>query len=205
MPSPPVPTPAAALSRRVALAGLLAAAAAGVAGCTGGEDRPGRRRRGRRSGDGRRAAARPDDRSEDRDPDIALAEEALAGEQALLDAVTRTSARHHDLAELLRPVADAHRAHVELLAEAAPDHSPDPSPVPSPAAAPGAEQFHVPARSALALRRLSRMEDDLATSGKQHAFAAQSGAFARLLASMAASAAQHTVVLRDAGGREESR
>jgi hypothetical protein len=48
------------------------------------------------------------------------------------------------------------------------------------------------------LRAIARREDELSLVDKRSAFAAESGAFARVLASMAASAAQQAVVLRAA-------
>jgi len=48
---------------------------------------------------------------------------------------------------------------------------------------------------------LADQEDRLSLVGRRSAFAAQSGAFARVLASMSASAAQHAVALADAEGR----
>jgi hypothetical protein len=56
----------------------------------------------------------------------------------------------------------------------------------------------VPSDPARALRAIARREDELALVDKRSAFAAESGAFARVLASMAASAAQQAVVLRAA-------
>jgi hypothetical protein len=52
-----------------------------------------------------------------------------------------------------------------------------------------------------ALRAVARHESRLALSGKTNAFSAQSGAFARLLAGIAASAAQQATFLtqREAG------
>jgi hypothetical protein len=56
----------------------------------------------------------------------------------------------------------------------------------------------VPASRRRALRAVGSAENELSAQQKQHAFAAQSGAFARLLASMAAAAAQLSAVLSDA-------
>lgn len=58
----------------------------------------------------------------------------------------------------------------------------------------------VPRDPGHAVRRLARQEDRLSLANKRASFAAGSGAFARLLASMAAAAAQQSVVLGgDAG------
>jgi hypothetical protein len=57
----------------------------------------------------------------------------------------------------------------------------------------------VPARRARAVAALADAEDRLALLGRRSAFAAQSGVFARVLAGMSASAAQHAVVLGGTG------
>jgi len=129
---------------------------------------------------------------------------ALADEQSALDAVEATAARHRDLAELLAPVIAAHSEHVRLLAEAAPA-TPAPAAEAGAAASPSSSpsapdeqdprRHRVPREPQAALTSISATEQDLSTSIKRHAFVAQSGAFARLLASMAASAAQQAVVL----------
>jgi type IV secretory pathway TrbL component len=62
----------------------------------------------------------------------------------------------------------------------------------SPSASPAAE---VPTSRRRALRAVGAAENELSAQQKQHAFASQSGAFARLLASMAAAAAQQAAVL----------
>ena len=49
------------------------------------------------------------------------------------------------------------------------------------------------------LAALADAEDRLALVGRRSAFAAQSGVFARVLAGMSASAAQHAVALGDTG------
>jgi len=129
---------------------------------------------------------------------------ALADEQFTLDAIEATAARHRDLAELLAPVIAAHSEHVRLLAEAAPatpataaatGAAASPSSSPPAPREQGTRRYRVPREPQAALTSVSATEQDLSTSIKRHAFVAQSGAFARLLASMAASAGQHAVVL----------
>lgn len=151
-----------------------------------------------------RRDARP--RAPEPDPDVALAATVLADEQRLIDRIDATVARHQQLAALLTDPRAAHEAHVALLRDAAPDEpapSPESSPGSSPSAdAPRAEDTdrtpRAPRDPLRALRALARDEDDLALVDKRSAFAAESGAFARVLASMAASAAQHAVLLRTA-------
>jgi hypothetical protein len=189
-----------ALTRRTAIGGAAAVGAVAVTGCTpSGIDR-----RSRQS-----AVAAPS--TPDTDPDVALAATVLADEQAMLDRIAATVARHPGLAGRLAAARAAHQAHVDLLTKAVPkearvspsaspsqDAAPSVSPSvpPSPTAAPA-----VPARPPRALAVLADQEDRLSLVGRRSAFAAQSGAFARVLASMSASAAQHAVALADAGGR----
>jgi hypothetical protein len=158
------------------------------------------------------------------DPDVVVAGDTLAAERAMLDRVSATMARHTGLAPLLTPVAAVHQAHVELLTRAVPDSatsaaspsgsaSPTTSPpgVPtgptaassSPSAGSGAttETVRVPRDPDRAVRDLARHEDALSLVDKQQAFTARSGAFARLLASMAAAAAQQAVVLAGSAHR----
>ncbi|MDQ3616887.1 MAG: hypothetical protein M3393_09730 [Actinomycetota bacterium] len=129
------------------------------------------------------------------DPDIALAVAALTEERSALDALEATASRHRRLMARLSPVIETHRAHVSLLAKAAPD---DPSDAPS--ATPrrrsgAAPSFRVPREEEASRKELVTAEVALSTAQRRHAFAAESGAFARLLASMAAAAAQHAAEL----------
>jgi hypothetical protein len=187
-----VPAPSSsrrALSRRTALLGTLAV---GTAACTpyslDDERDP-----------GRQAAPAEQPKA---DPDVSLAATVLAAEQALIDRVDATLDAHPRLARLLAGTRATHAAHVDLLAAAAPD-SPVPSssssPSPAASATSGPEPApRVPRDAAQALRALARHEDELSLEDKRSAFTAQSGSFARVLASMAASAAQQSAVLRAA-------
>ncbi len=178
------PVPGPALRRRTALGGLVALGTA-VTGCSGGTDRPAAPG-GTRSGSSSPAATATD-------PDVALAAAALASERHVLAMVRAALHRHRDQRELLRATRDVHLAHVRLLADAVPGGAPSTAggPVPVPAARP--EE---------ALRAVARAEDRLAESNRRSAFHARSGAFARVLASMAAAAGQQSAVLRaHTGGR----
>ncbi len=127
------------------------------------------------------------------DPDVALAATALADERAALDALRATVARHRRLTSVLSPMIDSHRAHATLLARAAP---PQQDPTPAEGRSPAVRsRFAVPRDPDAARKKIGALEADLSESQKRHAFAASSGAFARLLASMAASSAQQTAVL----------
>jgi hypothetical protein len=141
------------------------------------------------------------------DPDVALAATVLADEQALLDQVLATLERHPGLEAALAGARSAHQAHVELLKDAVPDDARTPetdpgSPTVSPSVSPsvGASPSvpRVPARVPVALGAVARAEDRLALVGRRSSFAAQSGAFARVLASMAAAAAQQATTLATA-------
>jgi hypothetical protein len=181
------------LTRRTAVGGAAAAGVAVVTGCTpSGIDRRPRKR----------TTAAP---TQDTDPDVTLAATVLADEQAMLDRITATVTRHPELDGRLATARDAHQAHVDLLTKAVPKDarvspgaapsqdasaSVSPSLSPSPTAAPT-----VPARPPRALAVLAEAEDRLSLLGRRSAFAARSGAFARVLASMSASAAQQAVAL----------
>lgn len=192
------PVPArSALTRRTAIGGAAAVGAVVVTGCTpSGIDRRPRKD----------AAATPT--TPDTDPDVALAATVLADEQAMLDRIAATVARHPGLDGRLAAARAAHQAHVDLLTKAVPDEarkspsaapSQDASPSVSPSVSPApAGTPAVPARPPRALAVLAKEEDRLSLVGRRSAFSAQSGAFARVLASMAASAAQHAVALADA-------
>jgi hypothetical protein len=124
------------------------------------------------------------------DPDVALVATVLGREQDLLDRFAATARRHRGLAPLLAEAKRVHGAHVRLLREAAPAGPAEPAGPAGPA--------RVDRRPARALAALARHEDELGVVAKRSAFTAQSGAFARVLASMAAAAAQQATVIRAA-------
>ncbi len=177
MPTPATPVPplaGAVLRRRTALGGLLALGAL-AGGCT-------------RETGGEAAASGPASPSPGAvDPDVALAAAALAAEQQMLATLRATAHRHRGLRTVLAGTRDVHRAHVRLLDDAVPTGTPTTTPgqVPEP-----------PAGRDRALAALARAEDRLAENARHWAFDARSGAFARVLASMAAAAAQQSTVLR---------
>lgn len=174
------------------MGGLAALVTAAVGGCTG-----------RLGGDGPRAAPAPTRRA-GTNPDVTLAAAVLADERAMLDRVRATTRRHPSLASALAPAEAAHRAHVRLLARAVPDES-TPSPTPSPTTSPTStpSTTPVPGRPVPALAALARAEGRLSLAGRRSSFAAESGAFARILASMAAAAAQQATTLA-ASARERT-
>ena len=138
-----------------------------------------------------------------RDPDVVVATDALAAQRAMLALLAAVSARHGRLGGRLVPVTAAHEAHVDLLDGAVPTQAPSPAPTASPARTngPATEEGPEPAPRVhnapeRALRQVIAAERELATTTKRLAFVAQSGAFARLLGSIAASAAQQAQVLQ---------
>ena len=157
--------------------------------------------------DRRRAPARPRavTRSPDTDPDVALAATVLADEQAMLDRVLATVRRHPRLGDHAGGGPDrAHRARRPADRGRAAGRRRPRRPRPSVALASPRRRrrrrTRVPARAAAALAALAREEDGLSLLGRRSAFAAESGAFARVLASMAAAAAQQARALADAAG-----
>jgi hypothetical protein len=150
------------------------------------------------------------------DPDVALAATVLAAEQSLLHQIDATVAAHPRLDDVLAAARKGHAAHVALLAEAVPDQpaSGQPTPgQPTPGPASGAPapsgtspvRVPVPRDARRALGRIVRAEDVLGRENRTRAFAAESGAFARILASMAAAAAQQSVTLAEARTGRASR
>jgi hypothetical protein len=186
------------LSRRAVLALAGATVASGVSACTP-------------KGVDRRAKPQPSPSpTPQEDPDVTLAATVLAGEQEILDRLTATVRRHPGLRTRLSPAEAAHRAHVRLLTDAVPDKvtpsttasaSPTSTPTASASLTPTAGPV-VPGHPGPALAVLAREEGRLSLLDKRSSFAAESGAFARVLASMAAAAAQHAVVLTAAAARE---
>jgi hypothetical protein len=146
------------------------------------------------------------------DPDVAAAALVLTEVQGVLDLLVATAQEHRSLREDVEPLTAAHAEHVRLLAEAAPAKAQQGAPSdvrsrgssPSPPASPSPSDSATPPvtvarRAPRALRDLVLAEEQLVASTKQRAFDAESGAFARVLASIAAASAQHAVVLRTAG------
>lgn len=176
MPTPLPTEPRTGLTRREALVSALAIGCL-TAGCT------------TRTRDEHPAGNPVREQPPELDPDVALAAAALAQEQGLLDVVNATIRRHTDLRQLVASTLTTHQEHVRILTEAVPASSPAP---PSPPEVPA---VRVPDNATKAVRALSRREEQQSLSSKRSAFIAQSGAFARLLAGMAAAAAQQAVVL----------
>jgi hypothetical protein len=179
----------AALARRTAVSGLVAAAAAVVTGCTP------------RGIDRRRRPTPSPSPTPDEDPDVTLAATVLREEQRVLGVVLATLEQHPAEAATLAGARTAHQAHVDLLTDAVPHGkrtstaSPSEGDSPSEEASVSAAPPAVPRRAGPALMAVAREEDRLSLLGRRSAFAAESGAFARVLGSMAAAAAQQSTTL----------
>jgi hypothetical protein len=185
-----VPASDVPLSRRAAVGVVAGAAAVSLAGCTD-------------SGTHRSSGHVEQSPDAEPDPDVVLAGRALARERVMLQQVTATLHAHPGLAGALADTRATHRAHVQLLTRAVPGSSPSPSPPPSPSPSPteGPAPAHaVPHRPGAALAALAGEEARLARFARHSALAARSGAFARVLASAAAAAAQQVTGLTAAAG-----
>ncbi len=115
-------------------------------------------------------------------PDVAVATRALAEITAVRTAVLSTLRRFPDSRSRLGALLAMHRAHEASLADAVPDRA-RPSSAPTP--------YVVPRRREVAVARLTEREQQLHTTLDRLAVRAQSGDFARLLASMGAAVTQH--------------
>ncbi len=110
-------------------------------------------------------------------PDVAVATSALTEIRAVREAASATLARFPENRSTLAPLVGVHRAHEATLVDAVPDRaSPSASPAP----------YRVPRKREKALSVLATREQRLHTTLDGLALRAESGQFARLLASMGA-------------------
>lgn len=155
------------LSRRVVVtSGLSVGACLALAGCS--VENPARRER---------RPATPAELA----PDVAVATRALSEIRAVRMAVARTQARFPVTRAQLGPVVGMHAAHERTLVNAVPDQADTSTTLPA---------YAVPRRRATALRNLAIREQRLHDALDDLALRAQSGDFARLLASMGAALGQ---------------
>jgi hypothetical protein len=118
-------------------------------------------------------------------PDVAVATRALREITAVRTAVESTLRRYPAARARLVPMAELHRAHEKTLVDAVPDRARrSESPTP----------YAVPRRRAAALEALTPREQQLHATLDDLALRAESGDFARLLASMGAGVAQQLAV-----------
>ena len=162
------------------------------------------------TGDGGRTPRLRGGSAREADPDVAVATEALLAVETAHTLARATAERHPGLAEPLSSLLGAHGGHVAVLDDAVPREA---TAIPSPSAPAGtgaagdaaSEQPptgttggpSVPGDERRALALVVSQERALTVQLKQLAFRARSGPFARLLAGVAASAAQHAAVLDD--------
>jgi hypothetical protein len=111
---------------------------------------------------------------------------ALVRAQSVLDAATTAAP---SLAARLAPLRTAHAEHLDVLAGAVPE-----------AELPAGEAASVPSRPARALAVVRRSEQRLQREAREGCLAAASGDLARVLASVAASTAQHGAALAGPAG-----
>jgi hypothetical protein len=169
------------ISRRTVLAGGASLAATTVGSCSwvGTVDPPARQPSPtvRRAVVERNAAVRAD---------VALRDAAVVAERRLLELCEATARRHPSTAQLLRPVRQGHRAHVRVLEGLwrAPTSQP-----------PAADHGRVPADRRSALADLRRAEQRVVDARLADCLDARVGELAALLASIAASDAQHVSLL----------
>lgn len=136
-------------------------------------------------------ATPPEEAIERLDPDIALAVEAVAALGVAQRLVEATGRRHPKLAAELQGLLALHRAHHAALVEAVPDDVDLTA---------GTQPAQVAPRPDVARQRVVAAEDTLRNQLRGFALRAQSGPFARLLASMTAAVAQQRAV-QPAGGQ----
>ena len=166
----PVTSPA--LSRRAVI--IAAGLGLSATGCRITRDADG-------TGDGAPSTSSATSSPPDLEPDVGVASEALAQVRGLREALTATTTRLPDLASGLTVVSAMHAAHEASLVDAVPTQAPS---------TPGTRAYAVPRGRTAALARLAAAEKRLHTSLDALALRAESGDFARLLASMGAGVGQ---------------
>lgn len=114
-------------------------------------------------------------------PDVAVAVEAVTLVRGAQVAAARTGQQHPELASRLADLLATHQAHLDAVVEAVPDRVDTST---------GGTAYVVPARPGRALARLAATERSLHDALVGLAMRAESGAFARLLGSMAAAVSQ---------------
>jgi hypothetical protein len=157
-------------SRRSLIAGTVGMAALVVAGCS--VENP--------TSDDK--APKP---AADLAPDVTVAVRALAEIRAVRDAASRTMSRYPPARPDLAPLVEMHRAHEASLVDAVPARA-------RPAAGPA--PYVVPRKRAVAMRKLGTREQRLHDTLAGLSVRAESGDFARLLASMGAGITQRLTV-----------
>ncbi|CAN5266131.1 hypothetical protein BH18ACT9_BH18ACT9_10880 [soil metagenome] len=117
----------------------------------------------------------------------------------MVEEIRATAAAHPALRRVIRPALVVHEQHVSLLASTV-DTTPEATPTPEQKAPQKPRRTSVNRARTAAIRALARREAQLSLLGRRSALAAESGDFARVLASMAAAASQQGAFLRDLDG-----
>jgi hypothetical protein len=165
------------LTRRTALrGGLLVTGTLALAGCQSGADPADT------STPTGAATAAPEAEADD-DPDVRLLDDLVGEVEDTWALVVATGRRHRRLRAPLRPLADLHVAHREVLGEATGSAGE--------ARSRGRGGASVPRDRTAALDAVGGREERLARTLAEGAVVAESGSFARVLASMSAGVAQH--------------
>lgn len=137
-----------------------------------------------------------DSRSDD--PDVLLLGSVREAVTAAAALVAATSAAHPGQGATLSGLGDMHAAHLTALGEPlAPPGPQTPQPPPSSGEPTPRQAPIVPEAPADALRRVVTQEQALLADLSQAALVAESGQFARLLASMSAGLLQHLTPLEE--------
>jgi hypothetical protein len=135
-----------------------------------------------------------DRRSTEVDPDVALLEDVAARTDAMVALYEAVLGRHRSLRPDLRPFLDHHRRHARALGDAAPRGS-EGARGRRRGRADGDGSVQAPRGRGAALRRLVGAERTASAELLEATRRAESGPFARLLASMSASSAQAQAAL----------
>lgn len=124
------------------------------------------------------------------DPDARHVRTALGESESLLAFVLAVGSAHPRLATTTTPLAECHRRHMEVLGSQTPTPEAG-APSPTPGADGRPTPLRVPRGAARALRQVLAREQAHAAALGASALAAESGALARLMASMAAGVQMH--------------
>lgn len=171
------------LPRRAVLLGGAAVAATALAGCTGGDDGSASGSDGQ-PGHGGEGPNGSEPTSAAQEADARLLSAVLADQRHLLERVHRTAQAHPSLRARLRPVLVVGTAHVDVLERAGQSHE-----------VRARRPVRVPSSPARAVDGLRADLERAAGDRLDDCLAASSGAFARLLASVAASLDQQAFML----------
>jgi hypothetical protein len=167
------------------LLGGAAVAATALAGCSGSDDGSTSRPAGQDGQPGRGGGpSGSEPTSAAQEADVRLLSAVLADQRRLLERVHATARAHPSLRARLRPVLVVGTAHVDVLERAAPSHE-----------ARAGRPVRVPTSPGRAVDVLRTDLERAARDRLDDCLAASSGAFARLLASVAASLDQQAFML----------